>query len=72
MIADPKSYEESKVRKILVQDDDCHWYLIDEDQESNFEKWERAMMNDQDTDLNFENQMINSPRDVKIKVYEIK
>jgi len=26
-------------RKILIRDDDCHWYLIDEQDKQDFLKW---------------------------------
>ena len=34
---------------ILIQDDDCHWYVIPADREKDFSKWCDSISNDADT-----------------------
>jgi hypothetical protein len=58
-------------RKILVQDDDCHWYLIDESAKEEFLKWVEDIYNESYYEKDFSKCAINSYQNVKILDYVI-
>lgn len=50
---------------MLVQDDDCHWYVIRCDQEDEFNRWEKAVGNDESWHgRDFNEDAINGPHNV--------
>lgn len=63
----------------LIQDQDCHWYLILDEEIQDFYKWcdshDPANFNPEllhDVELpNFNSKRINGPHNVLIKEYEI-
>lgn len=58
-------------RKILIQDDDCHWYLIDESVKETFLKWVADIYNETQYEIDFSKCAINSYANVKILDYVI-
>lgn len=48
----------------LIQDDDCHWYLIPYDLQPQFERWVSELQ--QDDYVDFADHRINGPHTLKI------
>lgn len=57
--------------KILIQDNDGHWYLIEKSEEPTFWKWIEAIESDEETELDFSENGVDGPHSVLIKEYEI-
>ena len=60
----------------LIQDQDCHWYLIPSDKVEEFYWWIDAITYGEDTDLlstlpDFDSMRINGPHQILIKDYEL-
>lgn len=55
----------------LIQDDDCHWYVIRVDQAAEFHEWEQAMIDcDEWHGHDFNENRIDGPRDVVFPSWE--
>lgn len=46
---------------ILVQDEDCHWYIIAQFEREDFDRWVEDTRNDKESDFDFNGNRIDGP-----------
>lgn len=55
---------------MLIQDEDCHWYVIAETEKQDFERWEQAMILCEEWDgKNFDECRIDGPHRFRFRGY---
>jgi len=55
----------------FTKDNDGHWYIIDADQQDQFNQWVEDMENDRDTDVDFEEFAADDPECYAMLMYPI-